>query len=83
MRKLSYLLAILLLAGMPGVLRAAETPALPALRIVTPPPDAAISGSQVEIAVRFTSTQEQQVTKIQVFLDGKYVTEYLYDAGRT
>jgi len=83
MRKLSYLLAILLLAGMPGVLRAAEESALPALEIVTPPPDAAISGSQVEIAVRFTSTQEQQVTKVQVFLDGKYVTEFLYDSGRT
>jgi hypothetical protein len=83
MRKLSYLLAILLMAGVPGALRAAEESALPALEIVTPMPDSAISGSQVEIAVRFTSTQEQQVTKVQVFLDGKYVTEYLYDAGRT
>lgn len=83
MRKLSYLLAILLMAGVPGAFRAAEGTPLPALEIVTPPPDAAISGSQVEIAVRFTSTQEQQVTKVQVFLNGKYVTEYLYDAGRT
>lgn len=83
MRKLSYLLAILLAVLALGALRAAEESPLPAIEIVTPVRDSAISGSQVEIAVRFTSIQEQPVTKIQVFLDGRYITEYLYDSGRT
>lgn len=73
------LLLVAMMAVMPtALLHAASQPVEPGVEITSPPKGATISGSQVEITVSFVSDEEQPVSRIQIFLDGKAVTERLY-----
>lgn len=82
MRRLSYLFAFLILAAaVPGVLCAAQKPSETTLEITSPPNDSTVNGKQAEVAVQFLSPGSQPVTKVKVFLDGKYITERAYSRG--
>ncbi|GEM_PF-3387748 len=72
--------AVLLLVMAMGLILAASTPGItapqaPSVTIVSPKNGAVISGSGVEVKVAFTSTAAQPVTRVQINLDGKSVTE--------
>lgn len=78
---LTAILLVLCVCGLVGVAPAAAEPAEPEVAIVTPPTGATISGNRVEIAVSFSSSEAKPVSKVQVFLDGKYVTERAFEAA--
>ena len=83
MRKDIHLIVTILLAlSLPAAVGAAPTdePAGPRVQIAAPPNEATIMGNQVEILVDFNSGERQPVSKVQVFLDGKAVTERVYEA---
>jgi len=80
MRGLSFPAAMVLMIAAAGAVFA-QGQGLPVAQVMTPAQDAAISGAAVEIAVYFASTNQQPVTKVQVFLDGKYISEMAYEAA--
>lgn len=81
MRKAWYILAVTLsITSIPGVLCAVEEPAQSAVVITAPPNHSVIKGKEVDIAVNFASPEGKPVSKVQVYLDGKYITERTYDS---
>lgn len=80
MRRLSYfLMFVLLAAAVPGMLSAAPRPGEPQVEITSPPADAIIDGSEYQVVVQFASTDKLPVDKVQVYLDGKFITSRTYD----
>ena len=59
----------------------AQTQDSPFAEFITPVHGSFISGNTVEIAVHFVSIQQRPVTKVQVFLDGQYITEMPYETA--
>lgn len=81
MRGLSFFAVMVLTIAVSGAVFA-QGQGLPVAQVMTPAQDAAISGAAVEIAVYFASTNQQPVTKVKVFLDGKYISEMAYEAAQ-
>ena len=81
MRKPLYTLAVVLaaLCIVGGLHAASPDTGAQAVTIIAPPNGATISGSRVGIMVSFNSDEKHPVSKIQVFLDGKSVTERPYE----
>lgn len=50
------------------------------VEITAPTADAVISGSEVEIKVALSTTAEKPVTKVQVYLDGAFISECPYES---
>jgi LysM repeat protein/uncharacterized lipoprotein NlpE involved in copper resistance len=76
--RITCLWALVLVFLISGAVFAAEEPEVPLVSVITPANGSTISGNQIEIAVSFNSTDQQPVSKIKVFLDGKPVTERAY-----
>jgi len=76
--RITHLSALVLVFLTSGVAFAAEEPEAPLVSVITPANGSTISGNQIEIAVSFNSTDQQPVSKIKVFLDGKPITERVY-----
>jgi hypothetical protein len=53
------------------------------VEFVAPAEGASIGGSEVEIKVVFTTTADKPITKLQVFLDGVFITERPWESAES
>ncbi|MDI6828428.1 MAG: Ig-like domain-containing protein, partial [Armatimonadota bacterium] len=65
----------LLIAIFPSYAQYTGESDLPTIVINSPKNGAVISGSKVQILAEFRSSEKQPVSKIQVYLDGKFISE--------
>ncbi len=80
MSRLRYVVTLgvvffLLIAIFPSYAQYAVETDLPTIVITSPKNGAVISGSKVQILAEFRSNEKQPVSKIQVYLDGKFISE--------
>ncbi len=80
MRKSIILLAVMLVAVCVSGMQSSAQTGVASATITAPPNGATITGNQVDIAVNFSSAVNQPISKVQVFLDGKQITERVYQS---
>lgn len=80
MRKLTLVFStVLLVLSVIGGVWAQPAANISAVTIDAPPDRAVLEGSEVSIAVSFNSGKSNPVTRVQVFLNGQFITERVFE----